>query len=47
MSLVHRGYGDTIRFGRQERLLPQFASRSRFCILGDESDETRPAGPEL
>lgn len=41
------GYGDTLRGGRQERLRPQLASRSRFCILGDESDETRSAGAEL
>jgi hypothetical protein len=33
--------------GRQERVLPQPAGRSRVCILGAESDETRPAGAEL
>ena len=45
-----RIYSDTaiqLRGGRQERLLPQRAGRSRFCILGAESDETRPTGAEL
>ena len=36
-----------MRGGRQERLPPQPASCSRFCVLGDESSETRPAGAEL
>ena len=35
-----RIHGYSLRGGRQERLPPQPADRSRFCILGDESDET-------
>ena len=41
------GYGDSLRGGRQVRVLPQPAGRSRFCILGDASPETRPVGAEL
>ncbi len=41
------GYGYSMRGGRQKRLLPQLASRSRVCIRGDESPETRSAGAEL
>ncbi len=45
--IYSRGYGDTMRGGRQEHLRPQLASRSRFCVLGDESYEARSADAEL
>ena len=44
---IYSDTADSLRGGRQERVLPQPAGRSRFCILGDASPETRPAGAEL